>query len=172
MENILKEVGPFRLTKKDINAFVWDSLIKDNHYLGFISYSVGIGMGLGVLYGISSHSWTNFIAVFIWGTIGAIIFNIVKIIRVSSNKDNKILLTHDITILLCEALIIGAQNGNISRYSWKNFKSIRQSKNHVFLYTKKYSGYIVPKNAFSGEQELLEFLETAFELIETNQSDN
>lgn len=172
MENILKEVGPFRLTKKDINAYIWDWLIKKNQYYKYLSFSIAIGFGVGITSGYISHSWLNGLALFIWSFIAVLIFNIVKILRLSSLPQNKEIIKHDCLIQLCKKMVIGIQNSNISGYSWNNVISINQTRNHIFIYLIKNSAFIIPKTAFKNEKELLEFLETAFELIETNQSDS
>lgn len=165
MENILKETGSYRLTKKDVHAFVWDSLIQTNLYLRIISIAIGAGIGVGIPYGFISHSWANFMALFIWVFLAVLIFNIIKISRISSLPQNKEIIEHDIIIQLSESHIIGRKNSNISGYSWKNVHLISQSKNNIFIYFKENSAYIIPKSAFDNEQELLEFLETAYQLM-------
>ena len=77
--------------------------------------------------------------------------------KVTKEGDNKAILGHQTISLTPEHLFVKTP-GSESKYAWASIDKIVQNGKYIFLYISSISAIVVPKKAFSTENELQEFV--------------
>lgn len=78
--------------------------------------------------------------------------------KATKEGDNKAILGHQTISLTPEHLFVKTP-GSESKYTWASIDKIVQNDKYIFLYISSISAIVVPKKAFSTENELQEFVE-------------
>lgn len=154
MDKIVASVGPYKLSKVDINSAYFKPLFKFFKSWKFLSFPIFIGFLTGSGQGLYYNSFTIFLLYMFGSALSFILLIfIVSLVLTRIHIENfaKNVIKYETKLSLTENHLNLFQNENSESIAWKNIVSIKEENSFISITTKANNAFIIPKRVFESE---------------------